>query len=764
MNWLYYFLILLFNLLANGKLFAQKQPVPIGQWREHLNYQKAIQVIKGDLIYAATNDAVFSIDANQEINRYHKVNGLSDVGIQQIGWDAQNSQLIIAYKNSNIDLLKGSITKNISDIQRSTISGNKTINGIYASNGTAYLSTGLGLVLVNLNKNEIRDTWIIGNAGRQIGINAFTENNQYYFAASDEGIKRIAKSGLDPANYQNWENITGPTNGAVSFIDFINNQLLITKNDSIYIQENNQWKLLFQEPGWKIIHTGISESRITICLRAATGNSKVIVLNPNGNIEKSISAPGIISFPSSALINNSLLWVADQFGGLSSFGNTTERYIPNGPMGVTNGEFAFYNQSLMQAVGSVNTAWNYQFNREGIVQFKDGIWSNIGALNTPLLDTVLDIIALTVDPLNGTQWAGSYGGGLLKQSNNQFQIFKQQNSLLQAAIGDSGSYRVSGLALDSKRNLWISNYGAPQALKLKTVDDKWFGFTIPFSLTENAVAQIITDDFNQLWIQSPKGNGLIYYKYGNNIETTGDDQWKIFKQGVGNGNLPSNNVLSILRDKDNSIWVGTDDGIGIIYCSDNVLGNCEATLPIIQQDQFAGFLFKGEQVQSMAIDGANQKWIGTQNGVWLISADAKQIIHHFTVNNSPLLSNDIKKIAVDPTTGEVYFATFNGLCSYRSTATEASEDKSNILVFPNPVPPQYNGQIAIRGLAENTLIKITELNGRLVYQTRSLGGQAVWNGRDYVGNKIASGVYLVLARDGKGMENIITKIVKTSGR
>jgi hypothetical protein len=165
MVWRYYFLPVLLCLLSMCNLNAQKQPVPIGQWREHLNYQKAIQVLKGDLIYAATNDAVFSIDANQEINRYHKVNGLSDVGIQQIGWDAQNSQLIIAYKNSNIDLLKGSITKNISDIQRSTISGNKTINGIYASNGTAYLSTGLGVVLVNLNKNEIKDTWIIGNAG-----------------------------------------------------------------------------------------------------------------------------------------------------------------------------------------------------------------------------------------------------------------------------------------------------------------------------------------------------------------------------------------------------------------------------------------------------------------------------------------------------------------------------------------------------------------------------------------------------------------------
>jgi len=756
--------LLLFCLSYLQFSYAQKQPVPIGQWREHLNYQKAIQVVKGDLIYTATNDAVFSIDVNQEISRYHKVNGLSDIGIQQIGWDAQNSQLIIAYKNSNLDFLKGSITKNLSDIQRSTISGNKTINNIYSSMGTAYLSTGLGIILVNLNKYEIKDTWIIGNAGRQISVNGFTENNQFYFAASEEGIKRIGKNGLDPANYKNWENIAGPSIGTVSFIGFNNNQLIITKNDSVFVQENNQWKLLFQEPNWKIIHTGISENKMTICLRTTTGNSKVIVLNLAGNIEKTIAAPGVISFPSSALINNSLIWVADQFGGLSSFGNNTERYIPNGPQGISNGEFAFYNQTLFQAAGSVNNAWNYQFNKEGILQFKEGLWSNIGAFNTPLLDTALDMITLAVDPTNGILWAGSYGGGLIKQNNNQFQIFKQNNSSLQAAIGDLGSYRVSGLAFDKKKNLWISNYGAPQALKLKTADDKWFGFTIPFNLTENAVAQIIADDFNQLWIQSPKGNGLIYYNYGNNIETAGDDQWKLFKQGAGNGNLPSNNVLSILKDKDNSIWVGTDDGIGIIYCSDNPLGSCEATLPIIQQDQFAGFLFKGEQIQCMALDGANQKWIGTQNGVWLLSSDAKKIIHHFTVTNSPLLSNDIKKIGIDPITGEVYFATFSGLCSYRAMATEAITEKSNILVFPNPVPPQYNGQIAIRGLAENTLIKITELNGRLVYQTRSLGGQAVWNGRDYVGNKIASGIYLVLAKDGKGNENIVTKIVITSGR
>ncbi|PJE46831.1 MAG: hypothetical protein CUR34_09415 [Sediminibacterium sp.] len=735
-----------------------------GQWREHLSYQNTLQVISGDKIYAATTAALFSVDNTQEINRYHKVNGLSDIGVQQIGWDSQTGQLIIAYRNSNLDILKGGITRNISDIQKSTISGNKTIQAIYASRGTAFLSTGLGIVLVNLSKYEIRDTWIIGNGGNQIGVNSFAEDNQHYYAATDEGLKKILKSGLDPANFRNWESVRGPSNGKINYIGIINNQLLIAKNDSLFIQENNQWKLLYQEPNWKINHTGISNNKITICVRTPSGDSKVIISNINGSIEKTISAPGIISFPTSAILENSTLWVSDLFGGLSSFDATIERYIPNGPIGISSGEFAFHKGSVYQGAGAVNTAWNYQYNREGILTYKEGIWSNIGAFNTPILDSVLDIITLAIDPTDGTIWGGSYGGGLIKKTNDKIQVFKQNNSSLQAAIGDPGNIRVSGLALDRNNHLWISNYGAPQALKLKTKENKWAGFTIPFNLIENATAQIIADDYDQLWIQSPKGNGLILYKYGNNIETTGDDQWKLFKQGVGNGNLPSNTVLSILKDKDNNIWIGTDDGIGIITCASNPFSGCEATLPIIQQDQFAGFLFKGEQVQCMAVDGANQKWIGTQNGVWLLSAAAKKIIHHFTVANSPLLSNDIKKIGIDPITGEVYFATFNGLCSYRGTATEPKENLTNILVFPNPVPPLHNGPIAIRGLTENTIVKITELNGRMIFQARSLGGQVVWNGRDYLGNKIASGVYLVFARDEKGNENMVTKIVITSGR
>ena len=187
-------------------------------------------------------------------------------------------------------------------------------------------------------------------------------------------------------------------------------------------------------------------------------------------------------------------------------------------------------------------------------------------------------------------------------------------------------------------------------------------------------------------------------------------------------------------------------------------------MPVVQNDQFAGLLFKDEFVQCIAVDGANRKWIGTKNGAWLVSADGEKIIYRFTAENSPLLGNDVKRIAVNPVSGEVFLSTANGICSFRSTATEGPGNNNAILVFPNPVPPGYNGTIAIKGLTENALVKITELNGRLVYQSRALGGQAIWNGTDYKGGKASSGVYLVIVRDDTGNERKVTSIVITSGR
>src|SRR5690606_33054955 len=139
----------------------------------------------------------------------------------------------------------------------------------------------------------------------------------------------------------------------------------------------------------------------------------------------------------------------------------------------------------------------------------------------------------------------------------------------------------------------------------------------------------------------------------------------------------------------------------------------------------------------------NRKWVGTANGVWLISEDGEKVIYRFSEDNSPLPSNQIRRINIDPVTGDVYISTSKGLVSFRSTATEGKEAiEDPLLVYPNPVPPGFSGMIAVRGLTENADVRITDISGQLVYRTKAFGGQAVWNGRDYTGHKVQSGVYL----------------------
>jgi ligand-binding sensor domain-containing protein len=356
-------------------------------------------------------------------------------------------------------------------------------------------------------------------------------------------------------------------------------------------------------------------------------------------------------------------------------------------------------------------------------------------------------------------FAGSFGGGLLEIArNNDMHIFKQGTGL-QETVGDRGSYRVSGLAVDKAGTLWISNYGAPKNLVARRKDGKWFNFSIPFLHSENAVSQILIDEFGYKWIVSPKGNGLFCFDDRGTPENTSDDRWCYFRQGAGQGNLPSSTVGCIALDRDGFLWVGTSKGVCVIEClEDPFSGSCEAFQPVVQFDRFAGFLFGDEEVRTMAVDGANRKWIGTRNGVWLVSADGSKVIHRFSDRNSPLLNNLVHRITVAPLTGEVFISTFDGICSFRGTATEAEASAAKVLVFPNPVPPGYSGTIAIRGLMRDGIVKITEPDGRLVCQTRALGGQAVWNGQNYQGARVSSGVYLVVAADETGRERMVTKV------
>jgi ligand-binding sensor domain-containing protein len=461
---------------------------------------------------------------------------------------------------------------------------------------------------------------------------------------------------------------------------------------------------------------------------------------------------GILNHPSTCMFSNGSIWIGDSASGLFKLDPTNKTFtsiVPNGPAG-----------QITSALEATSTAIIAASNTTpGIFILENGKWLNQKQNG---LDTLTGVQSITTNNYDNSVWLTTAQKGVAQWHNNKLQIFNPQNSSLKGAANNTCF--TSGVAGDTKGNSWVSNLGTTISLHVKQPDGKWTGFTNPFGVTDAGALAI--DEASQIWCTTKNANGLLVYHPGNSLTSSADDKWKQYKAGAGLGNLPSNQVNCIAKDKNGFIWIGTDKGIGIIQCAENIFtpAGCDALLPVVQQDRFAGLLFKDENVQTIAVDGADRKWIGTKNGVWLISATGEKVIYRFSSSNSPLLGNDISKISIDPLTGEVFIATNNGLCSFRSTATEPVSTQEKVLVFPNPVPPGYTGSIAIRGLTNNALVKITNLYGALIYQTRALGGQAIWDGKNTNGVKVASGIYLIICRDDSGVEKIATKITIVQGR
>lgn len=759
--------ILFLYLFLPSICWSQLQPV--GEWRLHLDYTNGRSVTQDDkLVYCATPYSFFSVDKSDfVITRYDKVSGMNDIGVNIIHYDPATSKLLIAYSNSNIDIKYKTDFINIPDIKRKDIVGDKSIYNVFFKSNKAYLSTGLGVIVADLDKYEIKETWLIGNRGNNIKVNGFTADNTIFYAATEEGLKTALQSAANLTDYRNWNTVSGTNKlsaGPCTDVVNVNGKIIVSKNDSLFYNNNGNWDLFYNDD-FEFINLTVSNNKLVLTEKKGDYNeARILVINSTGTVEKMIQRFEGLNRPLQAVTDGNDIWSADLYNVLiRKSGTSATSFIPNSPYGPLDGDMIAADDALWVCGGSVNDAWNYQFNRSGFFQFKEDVWTpyNQNIQKFQWMDSVYDIITVAIDPGDETIYAGSYGRGLAAiKKDNSFKIYKQ-NSAIGPTIGDPLAYRISGLKFDAENNLWISNFGSAQNVVVKKADGSFKSFTTPFLIPENAVADIVIDDANQKWIVSPKGNGLICFNHGASIDNTGDDRWRRYLLGKGNGNLPSNQVNCIAKDKDGFIWVGTDKGIAIVQCTQDVFsGNgCEALIPVVQQDRFAGYLFGNEDVRTIAVDGANRKWVGTRNGVWLISADGEKVIYRFTTDNSPLLGNEIKRIAIDPKTGEVFISTFNGLCSFRSTATEGSEVNENVLVFPNPVPPNYAGTIAIRGVVNNAIVKITEMDGRLIYQARALGGQAIWNGKDYKGRKISTGVYLVLIADDTNQEKTVAKIV-----
>jgi hypothetical protein len=741
--------------------YSVAQLPPVGFWRQHFNSNSAIDIVATENnFFVATPYLIYSISKDDNsITQYSKVNGLAEAAITGIAYNATKQALIVAYSNGNIDVLtnNGSII-NINDIKRSTITVNKTIYKLFTNDKFVFACTAFGIVQIDLEKLETRDTWFLGNTGGFERVNNLTVLNGRYYAATSTGLKSIAVNSPAIANGANWPLTNIFFTGNIQHCIQFQNSIIVQRNDTLYNYDGVNINLLFAN-GSSIKNISANNDKLIICT-TQNNTAAVITINASGTILQTTTQAGVVALPAHAIIDKNILWVADVFGSLSSFENSLlkKQWLFNTLNNNPTGQILFFNNQVLVTSGGVNNLWQYTYNRSGYASFNNEQWYSKNAYTNTVLDTVYDIHVAAYNIITNKLYLGSYGGGLVVEDNNALSV-KKQNTL-QAAIGDPTSYRVGGIAVDIDGNTWITNYGAINALVCIKPDGTIQKFTIPYSIVDNALGFIAIDEYNQKWIIAPKGGGVICLNTGNDVTNTSDDKWRIFNAGSSNGNLTDNEISSLAIDKQSNVWVGTYNGVSVIACADQVFNtvNCNAYQPIVQVGNFAGLLLQGQLIQSIAVDGANRKWLATQNGVFLVNAEGEKVLQQFTVVNSPLPTNDVKTIGIHAKTGEVFFGTDAGMVSYVADATEATNQFDKVKVFPNPVPKNYGGFITIQGLAKNALVKIITTDGTLVWQGVANGGTLAWNGKNYLGKQVMSGMYLILMRNTDGTEKEVGKL------
>ena len=752
--------LFLFALLAgNTAVYAQGKP--IGSWRSHLPYNVAIGVATdGNTVYAISEKGFFSYNAiNGELSSYSKVDGMADVGMSQIGYDFSSNTVILGYQSSDIDLYKDHVFYNIPYIRTKPISGAKTINNIYTLNGLAYISTAFGIVVINLDKKEVKDTYVFTKNSQSIAINAFTADSTYFYAATEKGLYRALRTNLNLQDFSNWTGIDTARN--YTSVAAVQQQVFTTTKDSLFRLNGTATQFMMHEDS-TIYHVDGGKDALYLSsfyiYRFYTIEKKINMSLQVIDTSRFGHAVQLTEFPDNSV------WVADSYYGLCNSVNDTDRryYRPAGPVDASAFDILPNNGEVWVAHGGYSNTFTPSGNFNGVSHYSGGYWDNYRSDNFPPMDGMYDAVDLARDPADGSICVGSMQEGMaVIRDGRTGERYKQGK--LEPKIGEPNVYPASSSVFDQNGNLWVTQAAALDELAMRTPDNQWYHFRVTTSFNRpyiNGASGIIIDDNNQKWYYAPQGGGVIVYNDNNTPTDPSDDSYRQFTTGVGYGNLPANNAFCLAKDRDGAIWVGTENGIGIISCASVATqGQCDAEQRIVQYDQFAGYLFASQSVKTIAVDGGNRKWVGTTNGVWLITPDADKVLLRFTKDNSPLPSNNIQKIAVDPVTGDVYIGTDQGLVSYRGTATEGGETNSDIVVFPNPVAPGYSGTIAIKGLVTDADVRITDVTGQLIYRTKAAGGMATWNGLDYTGHRPQSGVCLIFVTNKDGTQTRTGKLL-----
>jgi hypothetical protein len=737
------------------------QDIPIGTWRSHFSGYKAVSgTVAGDLIYVACEMGMYSYNTKTEAFRtFSKIDGMKGNEINKIAYDSINRTIIIAYSNGQIDLLKDNKFTNISSFYNYSFTGSKITNDIFVKNGVAFLATDAGLLLLDISKKEIKETYSnIGPLASQILAKSVILDNDSIYLATTIGILTGKYSPtVNLQNYNKWT-LFEKTQNSKSIVKSSNRILALT-NTKIFVKKGTSFEpLIDADPNSKFIFS-TENNGFTIA-----NDNRLLIYNFDGTFVNDLYVPRITNILSKQGIQ---YLISNESGLVVNETNKPLSYkIPPGPIKNTMGRIRNFNGKMYIAPGSFTSDNIVEFNSNGYFYAFDNFkWENYVS-NTnglPPFKSVYDLFAQ-----DDTLYAATSNGVLkIRENDTSSILYDKTNSTIKPYSSDL--YMLSGIDGDSKKNIFCSQFlratGDYSFIKLNKTENGNFKLFYQDSKNGRMTRKIMIDQSDNIWLTPSIGIFDGSWAYSRGITVYNDkypEKFKVLTNESGNGKLTSNIVLWACKTLTGEVWLGTDNGVNIIDDPKAIFTNSkipDSRVPVYDSRA----LLRNKAVQVITVDGANRKWMSTTgDGVWLFSANGDSLIHQFNTDNSPLPSNNIYDIGINPANGEVFFATEKGLVSFRSDATVANGIDDVMLypvkAFPNPVTPDFEGTIGFSGFGQDAIVKITDISGKLVYETKANGGTATWNAKDQNGKRVASGMYLVFSATADGTTGIVTKI------
>lgn len=735
-------------------------------WQGYFSYNNIRDVSESPTtIFAASENALFSKNSNTNLLKTtNSIDGLSGETITSLYYSVVSNKTLVGYENGlmiAINEADGSML-NIVDIINKQLPANiKRINHFMEYQGIVYVSCDFGIVQFNLATMLFGDTYFIGDNGDEISVTQTTVYNGFIYASTIDGIRRADVTSKNLVDFNQWAKIAS---GSWSSIETLDTELFAI-DSSGFIHKYNTLSNSFT--GFTQLSQPAVDMRATINYLIITTSNSIYVYNKQMILVRQIDnnqiSGSLPSFTCATSIGDILFIGTKENGMFNTTISVSSAFENNTPIGPSrNNVFALQatNEVLWTVYGDYNGTYNpYPLDSYGISKY-----SATGWLNIPYEKVfgAKSISRITVNPNNENEvYASSYFSGLLKIVDDVPKIlYNQTNSGLESLTFLGPNYidvRINGAAFDKSGNLWLNNSLIQKGLKVLKTDGQWQSFSLDGILDKSidaSMSRMIIDKNSTKW-WCTNTDGLISYNESIN-------KFKKINIGSDAGNLPTTDVRAIAVDNRNQLWIGTTKGLRILSNISSFLTEDQMTTRpiIILEDGLAQELLYEQFITDIVVDGANNKWIGTaDSGVFLVSPNGQETKYHFTINNSPLPSNAINDIDINNSTGEVFIATTKGLISFKGTATEANEDLNNVYVYPNPVRPEYEGTVKIAGLLDKATVKITDIEGNLVYETTSEGGTIEWDTTAFGKYKVASGVYMIFISAQDGIETKVKKVM-----